>query len=72
MYLWCIFLSKAAPGAPGITPPPGTFLELYHESINYFYINIFLNWAHLPGIPTNAVSLLPAFWILECRSSNAS
>ncbi|KAK9812268.1 hypothetical protein WJX73_009037 [Symbiochloris irregularis] len=54
VYLWYIFFSKLAPGAPGITPPPGTFTELYHESINYFYINIFLHWANLPGIPTNA------------------
>lgn len=79
MYCWWIFLSPYAPGAPGITPPEGTFSELFNESINYFYVNIFLNAVHLPGISANAVRslllrLLPSFdaWACPCRSSSSS
>ena len=62
-YCYWIFLSNAAPGAPGIHPPEGTFRELFNESINYFYINIFLNWAQLPGLGTHAVfACLPLPW----------
>ena len=62
VYCWYIFFSKLAPGAPGYMPPPGTFSELFNESLNYFYINIFLNAVHLPGIPAHAVrSCLSAY-----------
>ena len=56
VYCYYIFFSTLAPGAPGYMPPEGTFRELFNESLNYFYINIFLNAVHLPGIPANAVS----------------
>lgn len=68
VYCYIIFFSNLAPGAPGYTPPEGTFRELFHESINYFYINIFLNWANLPGIPTNAVCIALLLLLGCCKS----
>ena len=58
MYLYVIMLAQWPPGPPGIATPFRVFEELFNESINFFYINIFLNWAGLPGLTSHAVRAL--------------
>ena len=58
MYLYIIMIAQWPPGPPGISTPPRVFEELFNESINFFYINIFFNWAGLPGLTSHAVRSL--------------
>ena len=55
MYLYIIMIAQWPPGPPGISTPFRVFEELFNESINFFYINIFFHWAGLPGLTSHAV-----------------
>ena len=56
-YLYVIMIAQWPPGPPGIATPPRVFVELFNESINFFYLNIFASWAGLPGLSSHAVRL---------------
>eukprot|EP00210_Caulerpa_lentillifera_P008715 g8313.t1 len=52
-YIWIAFLSPDSPGAPVYQTSPETLTKVFHESVNFFYVNIFLNPV-LPLIPSVA------------------
>ncbi|PNW86487.1 hypothetical protein CHLRE_02g088500v5 [Chlamydomonas reinhardtii] len=54
-----VMLSTAAPGAPAYNTPPEVLMEVFYESLNFFYINIGLAAAGLspvPSVPSPPVS----------------
>uniref|UniRef100_A0A7S3VQV0 SnoaL-like domain-containing protein n=1 Tax=Dunaliella tertiolecta TaxID=3047 RepID=A0A7S3VQV0_DUNTE len=54
-----IMLGTSAPGLPAWQTPPEVLQEVFHESLNFFYVNIGLNAAGLsliPDFPENPVS----------------
>ncbi|KAG2496686.1 hypothetical protein HYH03_005104 [Edaphochlamys debaryana] len=53
-YTAYIMLSTAAPGSPAINTPPEVLMEVFHESLNFFYINIGLAAAGLSPVPSIA------------------
>ncbi|KAF5827488.1 hypothetical protein DUNSADRAFT_563 [Dunaliella salina] len=58
-YISYVMLSNAAPGPPALETPPKVLWEVFHESINFFYVNIGLNAAGfnlIPDFPENPVS----------------
>ena len=57
-YVAYVLLSKAAPGLPAYQTPPEVLAGVFYESINFFYVNIFLQWAHLPSLAAPAVRRL--------------
>lgn len=53
-YMSWIMLSDAAPGLPALQTPPEVLLEVFHESLNFFYVNIGLTAAGLSFVPSVA------------------
>lgn len=53
-YMSYIMLSTQAPGLPAYQVSPDTLLEVYHESLNFFYINIGLDALNLAPVPSIA------------------
>lgn len=52
--MWWMLLSADAPGVGLLYTTPATLLELLHESLNFFYVNIALAAANLTPIPSIA------------------
>ncbi|GFR41781.1 hypothetical protein Agub_g2542, partial [Astrephomene gubernaculifera] len=50
-YTGYIMLGPWAPGAPVYATPPQVLSEVFHESLNFFYVNIALAVAHLNPVP---------------------
>jgi len=53
-YMWFIMLGTAAPGSPAIETSAETIGEVLHESLNFFYVNIFLNNVGITIVPSVA------------------
>jgi ketosteroid isomerase-like protein len=50
-YIGYVMLSTAAPGLPVWQTTPETLQSVFHESLNFFYVNIALNSAGLSPVP---------------------
>lgn len=53
-FLYYILLSPLPPGVPAINLDPQDLVEIGHESMNLFYVNIWLDSMHLTPIPSIA------------------
>lgn len=53
-YMGVIMLGDQAPGDPAIQTSPETIAEVLHESLNFFYVNIFLNNVGITLVPSIA------------------
>lgn len=53
-YIWFLLLSTQAPGVPGFQTPPSAFERLFHESCNFFFINVGLNHLGIHFVPSIA------------------
>lgn len=50
-YMYYLFFGSSAPGLPVLETPPSILETIFHESVNFFYVNIFFNWAGVALIP---------------------
>jgi hypothetical protein len=58
-YLYYLLFSPFPPGEPAINPDTEALLAIFHESLNLFYLNIWLDSLQLtpiPSIPEHPVS----------------
>jgi len=57
-YVLVVLFSPIPPGSPGIRVDPSDLERIFHESLNFFYVNIALSNIHLspvPNVPENPV-----------------